>query len=784
MAYAPDILRKEVADVAQMPKKIADVLNLEQKQGYLESSVMGGFCSWLADLAGGLQPPAAEQLAALSAAYAEASILERPALWRQIADLLSAAEFPAAAAAEQPAPTSPRGTLAVSIEYLKGVGPKRAALLRKLGIYTVRDLLFTPPRAYERRPEPVPVCEAAEGEPAVICGKILSHTLLRPNRRLTILKVLLTDGTDSIVAVWYNQPHLQAQMLAGRDIVVFGKVERRFSGRELNVQDHEFAAAPSDSGLLPVYALTANLNQKSMRRLVRAAWERYAPYIIEELPPELLEPNRLVPLKEALYRLHFPLDEQEAEAGRQRLAYEELLITQLTILKNRLPGAEQPVERPQTAAAAEVMADFAAALPFALTGAQQRVIGEIYADMRAAKPMRRLVQGDVGSGKTMIAAAALYQNFLAGKQGALMAPTEILAEQHYQNLQPLLQKLGMTVALLTGDTPAAERRELLARLAAGEVAVLVGTHALFSADVEFAALGLAVTDEQHRFGVNQRNALRQKGAQADVLVLTATPIPRTLAMTFYGDLAASAIDELPPGRKPIQTFAVGYDKEARALEFIRKQLAAGRQAYVVCPLVEESDKVDLASAIELTERLQKQDFPSCQVALLYGKMKPQDKAAVMARFAAGEVQILVATTVIEVGVDVPNATLMLIRDAERFGLAQLHQLRGRVGRGAQQSYCILLNNARTRVARERIKTLCDTTDGFVIAEADLRLRGAGELLGTRQSGLAELRYADLAKDLRLVEQARADALRLLADDAYLSLPLAKEVERRSELMEA
>lgn len=767
---------------ANIPEKIAQVLRLEEKQGCLESSVLGGFSAWLADVAAGLSPrEKADKLTQLAEAYAEASILERAQLLANIADELGGCSFPQE---ERPKTQPAASRLTVSIEYLKGVGPKRAALLRKLGIYTVRDLLYNMPRDWEQRPDPQPIAEVQENHDAVICGQVLSHTVIRPNRKLTILKAIISDGSDSIAAVWYNQAHLQAQMLSGRDIVIFGRVERRYSGREINVQDFEFARVPSDSGLLPVYALTANLNQKSMRRLVAAAWEHYEPYISEELPRELLAAHKLLPLRQALYQLHFPGSMDEVEQGRQRLAYEDLLITQLTVLLNRMPGGEQKITRSATPAADVVARDFAAALPFALTGAQCRVIDEVLADMRRDVPMRRLVQGDVGSGKTMIAAAALYQNYLAGRQGALMAPTEILAEQHLRGLKPLLAGLGISVELLTGDTPAAERKKILARLAAGEIDVLVGTHALFSADVDFARLGLAVTDEQHRFGVNQRNALRQKGQAADVLVLTATPIPRTLAMTFYGDLAVSLIDELPPGRKPIQTFAVAYDIEQRAVEFIRKQIAEGRQAYVVCPLVEESDKLDLAAAVQLTEKLQKEDFPTCQVALLHGKMKPQEKAAVMQRFVAGEVQILVSTTVIEVGVDVPNATLMVIRDAERFGLAQLHQLRGRVGRGEHQSYCILLNNARSAEARERIRTMCDTTDGFVIAEVDLRLRGAGEMLGTRQSGLAALKFADLAKDLRLVEAARADALGLIKDASWRGLPLAKEVERKTALLES
>lgn len=769
-------------NLENMPKKIAAVIRLEARQGYLASSVMGGFGTWLADVAAGAKPCAAtDELRLLADAYTEASILERAGILPQIAAELALCDFPQPTGSAKAALPD---RLAVSIEFLKGVGPRRAALLRKLGIYTVRDLLFAAPRDYEQRPAPAPIAGVVENEAAVICGRVVSSTVIRPNRRLNILKAIVADNSGAIGAVWYNQAHLQANFMAGRSIVIFGRVERRYSGCEIIVQDYEFADAPSDEGLLPVYALTANLNQKSMRRLVAAAWEHYSPCLTDDLPERLLAAHNLLPLKQALYQMHFPSDMAGVEQGRRRLAYEELLVTQLTVLQNRLPGAEQKVQRVATLPADDVAQAFAGQLPYQLTGAQQRVIGEVFADMRRDVPMRRLVQGDVGSGKTMIAAAALYQNHLAGGQGALMAPTEILAEQHFAGLQPLLTRLGMTCALLTGDTTAAMRRELLAELAAGRIDVLVGTHALFSADVEFKQLGLAVTDEQHRFGVNQRNALRRKGDAVDVLVLTATPIPRTLAMTFYGDLAVSVIDELPPGRKPIQTFAVGYNIEARATEFVRKQIAEGRQAYIVCPLVEESDKLELQAAVALAERLQKEDFPTCRVALLHGKMKPQEKAEVMQRFVADDVQILVSTTVIEVGVDVPNATLMVVRDAERFGLAQLHQLRGRVGRGEHQSYCILLNNAKSREAKERIKTMCDTTDGFVIAEVDLRLRGAGEVLGTRQSGLATMKFADLAKDQRLVEAARADAFALLKDDSWRVLPLAREVARKSELLES
>lgn len=768
--------------MAALAQETAAILQAEQRQGYLDSSVLGGFGEWLASFG---QP----ELTALGQAYGEAALNQRPELWQQAKALLEA-NAPAEPAKQQPKSRPGLGgqdCLQTSIEYLKGVGPKRALLLRHLGIYKIADLLYNRPRAYESRPAAVPMAElsAWHGEVAVVRGRVLAKTVLRPRRGLTILKVSMSDGTANIAAVWYNQQHLEPKLTVGLPLQIFGKLEWRYGGWELAVQDYEIldeTEKPAAAGeLRPVYALTANLNQKAMRRLVETAWGKYAPYLADGLPPDLLAQHNLLPLRQALFYLHFPQNEQQAEQGRQRLAYEELLVTQLTVLANRLPESEQPVERP---AQADCLPPFLAALPYQLTNAQRRVIEEIFTDLSRPRLMRRLVQGDVGSGKTVVAAAALYHNFAAGRQGALMAPTEILALQHYHNLQLLLSKLGLRVALLTGDTPTAERRETLVELAAGRIDVLVGTHALFSADVEFARLGLAITDEQHRFGVNQRNLLRQKGAQTDVLVLTATPIPRTLAMTFCGDLAVSVIDELPPGRQPIATYAVSYDLEARALGFVLAELQKGRQAYVVCPLVEENENLELQSAIQLTERLQSREFAAYQVGLLHGKMKPQEKSEVMQAFAAGQIQVLVATTVIEVGVDVPNATIMLIRDAERFGLAQLHQLRGRVGRGAQQSYCILLNNAKSKEARERIKILTESSDGFVIAEADLRLRGAGELLGTRQSGLALLKYADLSRDLRLVEAARTDALRLLENGEYLQWPLAQEVQRKTELLES
>ncbi|MEG1500359.1 MAG: ATP-dependent DNA helicase RecG, partial [Clostridiales bacterium] len=444
-------------------------------------------------------------------------------------------------------------------------------------------------------------------------------------------------------------------------------------------------------------------------------------------------------------------------------AYEELFLLQSAILKNGKIIKKAGISHGHPG---REWQDFLAALPFALTQAQVRVIGEILADMEAPQVMARLLQGDVGSGKTVVAAAALYCNYLNGYQGALMAPTEILARQHYQSLQSLLEPLSVRIALLTGKVSGKKRGELLASLEAGEIDIIIGTHALIQEQVSIPCLGLAITDEQHRFGVMQRAALSGREGLADVLVMTATPIPRTLSLTLYGDLDISIIDELPPGRQPIKTYAVSYDLEVRIFAFLEKEIKKGRQIFIVCPLVEESEKLDLENAVSLYENLQKQIFPHRRLGLLHGKMKSKEKESIMDDFAQGNLDILVSTTVIEVGINIPNATVMLIREAQRFGLAQLHQLRGRIGRGGEQSYCILMNNAKGNIARERMRVLCQSNDGFLIAEEDLRLRGPGDFFGTRQHGLPELKTANLFTDAALLEMARNDVLELMEDQDF------------------
>lgn len=778
-------------DLMTIPKEWENSLISEEKQGYLDSGVVGGFSYWLQNAVrtlpvGPEEETIKKRLSALAAEYAKASLLERPLLLQKIREESERLNwvFPASIPQKKSSPRiqDAAAALRTSIQYLKGVGPKKAVLLRKLGIFTIADLFAYFPRDYEFRGACRRICDLEINEPASIQGKILDCSVVPAGKRLTILKVLISDGTAALQAVWFNQRYLKEKMVPGREISLYGKAERRYQRTEFYVQDFSFPdqgqeAAPQ---ILPVYPVTSGLNQKALRSAMNQAWEKYGVYLTETLPESLLRKHEFLSLKQAVYDIHFPGSKEVIIAARNRLAYEELLILQMTVLANRLPDHTPGIARPKDE---NCLPEFQTKLKFPFTNAQSRVISEIFRDMERSQPMTRLVQGDVGSGKTIVAAAALYKNARAGYQGALMAPTEILATQHYQSLAPLFSALGYRTALFTGDITGKEREQLLARVKEGDIDLVIGTHTLFQKEVEFKRLALAVTDEQHRFGVAQRSVFQEKGAHADVLVMTATPIPRTLAMTLYGDLDISVIDEMPPGRKTVETYAVDYGKETRALNFIKKELDQGRQAYIVCPLVEESEKMEgLESAVQLAERLSEKEFRYYEVGLLHGQMKPKEKAALMRAFADGVIQVLVATTVIEVGINVPNATVMMVRDAERFGLAQLHQLRGRVGRGADKSYCILLHNAKTPVARERMKTMQTTADGFKIAEADLRLRGAGELFGTRQSGIAEMKIANVARDVELMAVAREDALDFLRSAEYADSLLAEQVREKLRLL--
>ena len=661
--------------------------------------------------------------------------------------------------------------------YLKGVGPNRAALLQKLGIETVGDLIEAYPRDYQDWSHPVSITAAPIDEPCCVRATVIApaeERLLSGGRRL--YTVLATDGQVNLRLTFFNARYTAAQLQRGRDYLFYGKLGAGFTLREMVAP--QFAPAQTPPALHPVYPLTAGLSNKVMTGLVKNALARCDRPLADPLPDAVRRQYGLCELDRAVETIHFPPTAQAAQEARRRLIFDELLTLQLGLarLKNRSRGVTDVViTRDRTP-------DFFARLPFAPTGAQRRVIREALTDMQSGVPMNRLVQGDVGSGKTAVAAALCHTVALNGWQCAVMAPTEILATQHYETFSRLFAGTGLRVALLTGSQTKKQKQAVLADLAAGAVHVVVGTHALLQETVRFYALGLVVTDEQHRFGVGQRAALLKKGSAPHMLVMSATPIPRTLAHIIYGDLDLSVIDELPPGRQTVATYAVDSSYHERVYAFIRKHVAAGRQAYIVCPLVEEGDEPsDLTAATQYAETLQTEAFPNCRVALLHGKMPAAQKEQVMGAFAAGQIDILVATTVIEVGVDVPNAVLMVVENAERFGLSQLHQLRGRVGRGQYPSTCILISDHQGETNRKRLNVLCQTADGFRIADEDLKLRGPGDFFGARQHGLPRLKLADLLTDTETLRQTARAAADLLQTDPTLSRPehagLAAAVKR-------
>ena len=675
--------------------------------------------------------------------------------------------------------------LADRLDTLPGIGPARARGLEKLGLVTVEDLLRCYPRSYEDRrkfstvaaaPVDIPVClELLVAEPP---------RLSRIRKGLELVKARLVDDTGSLTATFFNQTYMKDALRPGETYIVYGKVEGPPGRRQMTNPVCERSDRVRFTGcILPVYALTHGISNNLLAGLARRCVDECAGQLEEVLPGPLRREHALAAAEFACRSIHFPRDEEALELARRRLIFEELfyLTCGMALLRTRrdeaagVPFAIPPVE------------EFLALLPFPLTGAQRRVMDEIAADVSAGPPMNRLVQGDVGSGKTMVAAYGAWLAAKNGRQCALMAPTELLAEQHFRSLAPLLEQAGLRVGLLTGAVKGKARKELLAALAAGELDLLIGTHALLSEGVDYAELGLVITDEQHRFGVAQRAALSAKARQPPhVLVLSATPIPRTLSLVIYGDLDVSVIDELPPGRTPVQTFVVGEDKRQRMYGFVRKLVGEGRQAYIVCPAVEEGEDegAGLKAAVTYARGLQTQVFPDLRVGLVHGKMKPREKDAVMTAFAGGELDVLVSTTVIEVGVDVPNAALMVVENADRFGLSQLHQLRGRVGRGKHQSYCVLVTSTRNPDSRARLKVLTKTTDGFQIAEEDLKLRGPGDFFGQRQHGLPQLRIADLAGDMRVLKEAQLAAQELLERDPGLKrpehAPLLKQIHRLFE----
>jgi len=664
--------------------------------------------------------------------------------------------------------------LHASVRTLKGVGEKRAALYEKIGIHTLMDLLGHYPRTYEDWSNPILIHHAIPGEPCCIRGWVVNTpTEHRVRKGMTLYKFRVTDGYGTLQVTLFNNPYAAAKVRRDQEILLYGTVVSDGRRAEMTSPQIETAAG---ARIRPIYPRTEGLTARMIETNVAAALELLEKTGLPEiLPEEILAREGLCDRLTAIRNIHFPTDHRAIEEARRRLVFEELFVLQLGLLRlksrsRRLNGAT--LNRDHTAA-------YTAGLPFALTGAQQRAIADCIGDMGGVCPMSRLIQGDVGSGKTAVAAGVAYSLIQEGWQAAMMAPTEILAEQHAATLQKLLGDT-VRVGLLTGSVPAARRRLLQQAIADGEIDFVVGTHALISESVQFARLGLVITDEQHRFGVAQRAKLAAKGQDPHLLVMSATPIPRTLALILYGDLDVSVLDELPPGRQPVETYAVGTDKRERAYGYIRKHLDEGRQGFIVCPLVEEGEEPsDLKSATTLFDDLRQGPFRGYTLGLLHGRMKAAEKEAVMAAFAAGEIQLLVSTTVIEVGVDVPNAVIMAIENADRFGLAQLHQLRGRVGRGKHQSTCILITDHRGEETRRRLNVMCATNDGFQIANEDLKLRGPGDFFGNRQHGLPQLKIADLLSDMPMLQRAQSGAAALLDEDPNLleHRPLWEAVER-------
>ncbi len=669
---------------------------------------------------------------------------------------------------------SPPPSLTTPLQYVRGIGPQRAALLARKGLHTVEDALLFVPLRHEDRTRLTPFRALQPGQVHTCSGVIVGVSPPPPGRPRVPLSVLLRDASGYATAVWFGAPYLARVFQRGQRLVLHGKVTRYRGATVISHPDYEVVEADDDERLhtgrlVPVYSTTEGLSQRTLRRLMWTLVEQFAGRLAEPLPEPVRTRRRLVDLPTAVRQIHFPAAETELAAARRRLAFDDFLLLQLglAILRARATRARGLALDPP----GRLVERLLATLPYRLTRAQERVWAEIRRDMAAPFPMHRLLQGDVGSGKTVVAALAVLTAVEAGYQAAVMAPTEILAEQHFMTFRQLLDPLGVPVTLLTSSVRAREREARRAAVAAGEVPCVVGTHALVQEGVTFRRLGLTVIDEQHRFGVEQRARLRAKGEHPDLLVMTATPIPRTLALTLYGDLDVSVLDELPPGRRPVKTVARTEARRPQIYEFVRRQVAEGRQAYVVYPLVEESEAVDLKAATDMAAHLQRDVFPDLTVGLLHGRLGFEDKDAIMRRFKAGEIHVLVSTTVIEVGIDVPNASVMVIEHAERFGLSQLHQLRGRVGRGPWASYCILVHAARlTEDARRRLQAMVETTDGFAIAEVDLTLRGPGEFFGTRQSGLPQFRVADLLRDAAVLEEARAEAQALVAGDPELRAP--------------
>lgn len=652
------------------------------------------------------------------------------------------------------------------VKYIKGVGPSRVLLLNKLGIFTLNDLITYYPRTYEDRNKPKYICECEDGEEvlieAVACNKMTNIRL----KGKTMQKLIVRDETASATLTWFNQPYLRDKFSIGNKYKFFGKVSKRAGKITFNSPVYDNEEKNQNTGkIIPIYPLTYGLSQSAIRKIMEAGLKEAYGNLDETLPEYITKEYNLENINEATKHIHFPEEFKDFNIARNRLVFEELLSVQLALLqlKNNYMYEEKGIQFKSQVKISDVINT----LPFKLTNAQRRVLEEIEQDMESDKTMNRLLQGDVGSGKTVIAMCSAYKAVKSGYQAAIMAPTAILATQHLENFKTILENLGIRCELLISGITKKKKEDILQRLENGEIDILIGTHAIIEENVVFKNLGLVVTDEQHRFGVKQRTKIAEKGKNPDVLVMTATPIPRTLALILYGDLDISIIDELPPNRKKIETIAVGKQMTDRINNFIKQQVKEGRQAYIVCPLVEENEEMDLKSVEKLYQTYSAEVFSEYKVEYIHGKMKPKEKDEIMEKFKNKEIDILISTTVIEVGVDVPNANIMVIENAERFGLAQLHQLRGRVGRGEYQSYCILKCEGKSENTRKRMKVMVETNDGFIISEKDLELRGSGDFFGTMQHGLPEFKIANLFEDIEILKIVQSVAMKILEADPKL-----------------
>lgn len=648
------------------------------------------------------------------------------------------------------------------IKSLAGVGDARAKIFAKRGIETVEDLLYFFPRGYEDRKETKDIATCCGGENVSIKGQVMSSVSeARFRRNMTIYSAIIADDSGAITAIWYNNRYIKNQISSGGEYVFYGKIKENRGKRELINPVFELPERNKYTGrIVPIYPLSGNLTQKIVQTAMEAAIEQMGS-LREYLPHSVREKYQIAEIDFSMRNIHFPESFENYRIARRRFVFEELFMLQLAL---NLKRGRTSKKRRKPFEDVECAGEFEAMLPFKYTAAQKRVVSEICKDLKRDTPMNRLVQGDVGSGKTAVAAAAMYVAAKNGYQSVIMAPTEILATQHYETFSGFFAKTDLRVCLLTGSTK--KKNELYEKIKNGEYDIIVGTHALIQKGVEYKNPGLVIADEQHRFGVAQRAELAEKGENPNVLIMTATPIPRTLAFILYGDLDISVIDELPPGRKPVATYAVGESMRERIYAFLKKNIDAGSQAYVVCPLIEETETMDLKNATEICGRLQRR-FPDISVGLMHGKMKPKDKEKIMHDFATGDIKVLVSTTVIEVGVNVPAGNVMIIENAERFGLSQLHQLRGRVGRGMEQAYCIMFCHGSSEVTKKRMETMCMSNDGFYISEQDLKLRGPGDFFGTRQHGLPDMKIANLFEDMDILSLAQSAVRELLEKDPEL-----------------